>query len=142
MKRRDFITLIGGAAASSICPLAARAQPAAMPVIGYLGAGVPELSNAGARAFRQGLGDSGYVEGRNLTIEYRWAGDQTDRLPALAADLVRRRAAAIFGRNSRGPGGKGSDYHNSDRPPDCRRPGCNWTCRQHEPAGRQSHGRG
>jgi putative ABC transport system substrate-binding protein len=94
MKRRTFITLIGGAAVG--WPLSARAQQPAMPVVGYLNiGGSPESDTSRLTGLRRGLNQTGYVEGRNVVIEYRWAGDQADRLPALVADLVQRPVTVI-----------------------------------------------
>jgi putative ABC transport system substrate-binding protein len=92
IRRRELLVALGGAAA---CPVVARAQQPAMPVIGYLGAESPTAFASRVRAFRQGLGETGYVEGRNVAIEFRWAQGQHERLAALAADLVGRRVAVI-----------------------------------------------
>ncbi len=90
MKRREFITLVGGAAAVS--PLPVRAQQRPMPVIGFLNFPSPEAFTDRLRGFRQGLKESGYIEGENVSIAYRWAENEMDRLPALAAELVTARS--------------------------------------------------
>ena len=92
MRRREFVALLGSAA---VWPFAARAQQPAMPVIGYLGAGSPEASTNLVASFRKGLSEVGYVEGRNVAIEFRWAHNENERLPDFAADLVRRGVQVI-----------------------------------------------
>jgi putative ABC transport system substrate-binding protein len=92
MKRRAFITLLSGAAA---WPLAARAQQPVMPVVGWIHGGSPDAWVPFVSAFRQGLRETGYIEGQNVAVEYRWANEQYNRLPDLVADLVRRRVSVI-----------------------------------------------
>jgi putative tryptophan/tyrosine transport system substrate-binding protein len=92
LRRRDFLTLLGGAAA---WPLAAQAQPAVLPIVGLVAAGSAEDSADRARAFRKGLGETGYIEGQNVTVEYTWLEGQYGRLPALMSELVRRHVAVI-----------------------------------------------
>src|SRR5438477_4621238 len=101
MRRRDFIIFLAGAMAA--CPLAARAQQKPMPVIGFLGLTTPASATPAVAGFRQGLSETGFVEGRNVAIEYRWAEARYERLPVLAADLVSRKIDLLLATGPQGP---------------------------------------
>jgi putative tryptophan/tyrosine transport system substrate-binding protein len=103
MNRREFAAFLGGASLLAASPRAARAQPAAMPVIGFLDRGSSQGMAANLAGFHKGLGETGFVEGKNLAIEYRWAENRNDRLPALAAELVHRPVAVIAVTRSSAP---------------------------------------
>jgi putative ABC transport system substrate-binding protein len=119
MRRREFINLFGGVAAT--WPLAARAQQSAVPVIGFLRSTTAAGSEHLATAFEQGLKDAGFVAGQNVAIDYRWGNDQSGRLPGLAADLIRRRPAVIIGNISGNSRGDGRNHNDSNR--------LRWQCR-------------
>jgi putative ABC transport system substrate-binding protein len=123
MNRRQMIAALGGAAA---WPIAASAQQAGMPVVGFLCSESPEAAAIRVHAFHRGLNEAGYVEGRNIVVEYRWAEGQNDRLPALAANLVHRNVAAIasVGVSCRFSS-KGGNDDDSNRLPGRRRSGRN-----------------
>jgi putative ABC transport system substrate-binding protein len=136
MRRRQFITFAGGAA---LWPLLARAEQAAVPVIGYLSARSPNESKHLLDAFRAGLQTLGYMEGRNIELRYRWAEGEYDRLPALAADLVREKVAVLVATGGE-PSALAAKAATSAIPIGLfhrRRPGQNWFGREPQPARRK-----
>ena len=138
MKRRQFILALGAAVSATF---AARAQQAAMPVIGFLHSASPEPNAKRLAGFRKGLQQAGFVEGQNVTIEFRWAAGQNARLPELAAELIARPVNVIATLSSHAGDtcGEGRDHYHSDRLPDRRATGRARPRRQPQPAGRQRH---
>src|SRR5258707_8879905 len=141
MQRREFITILAGAAAT--WPLTARAQQQVRPVIGLLSSASSNDYAPMIAAFRKSLRETGYVEGQNVTIEYLWADEQYDRLPALDGRLGSSPSKSdCCGSYSVGIGGKARDQNNTDSLRDWRRPGADGTCRKPQQAQRQPHWRG
>lgn len=138
MRRREFLALVGGATAA--WPFAARTQQSTLPVIGFLGTETSDLFANRLRAFKNGLGEIGYVEGENVAIEYRWGEGHNGRLPALASDLVRRQVSAIGANGPAAVAAKGAD-DNPDHLFQRRRPSRARACRQLEPTRKEPHGR-
>ena len=139
MRRRDFVKAVAGTAAA--WPLATRAQQPGMPVIGFLHSSSPVAVDANVHGFRQGLVETGYIEGNNVAIEYRWAENDYERLPSLAADLVRRHVALIIaaGGSRTGLAAQAATKDNSGRVHGRGRSRQIWACRQSQSTRRQSH---
>src|SRR6201981_2576126 len=134
MRRREFITIFAGAL--GLWPLDARAQQSAIPVIGFLSSASPKPYAGRVAAFRKGLNESGYIDGKDVAIEFRWAKGQYDRLPVFAADLVRQKVAVIVSSGGRrGPLREGSHLFDTDRDGEWHRSSESGTCRQLQPAG-------